>query len=65
MNLRRETVKLGTRLRDRAERSEREEDGRAIGQPQGLVSKAYLNSTPQDAGSEEARKGGHIFVRSS
>ena len=43
MNCCRETTKLGTRLsqmplavRDYAERSEREEDGRATGQPQGV-----------------------------
>ena len=33
MNCCRQTTKLGTRLRDRAERSEREEDERATGQP--------------------------------
>ena len=33
MNCSRETVKLGTRLWDRAERSEREEDGCATGKP--------------------------------
>jgi hypothetical protein len=36
MNYCRETAKLGTRLRDRAERSERELDGRATWQPQGV-----------------------------
>ena len=45
-------------LRDR-------EAGRATGQPQDLGSEAYLNSTSQDAGSEEARKDGHIRGRSS
>ena len=41
------------------------EDGRATGQPQDLVSEAYLTSTSQDAGSEEAWKDGHIRGRSS
>jgi hypothetical protein len=41
------------------------EDGRATGQPQDLVSEAYLSSTSQDAGSEEARKDGHIRGRNS
>ena len=41
------------------------EDGRTTGQPQDLASEAYLNSTSQGAGSEEARKDGHIRGRSS
>jgi hypothetical protein len=41
------------------------EDGRATGQPQGLESEAYLNSTSQGSRSEDARKDGHIHGRSS
>jgi len=40
------------------------EDGRAIGQPQGLESEAYLNSTSQGSRPEDARKDGHIRGRS-
>jgi hypothetical protein len=48
MNLRRETVKMGVQraAQPRAPRA---------GQPQDLVSEAYLNSTSQGARSEEAR----------
>jgi hypothetical protein len=60
-----ETVKPGTRLRDWAERSERELDERATGQPQGLESEAYLNSTSQGSRPEDARKDVHIHGRSS
>ena len=34
------------------------------GQPQGLGSEAYLNSTSQGSRSEDARKDGHIRGRS-
>jgi hypothetical protein len=65
MNWRRETVKLGTRLRDWAERSERELDRRTTGHPQGVGSEAYLNSTSQGPTTEDARKEGHIHGCSS
>ena len=39
-------------------------DGRAIGQPQGVGSEAYLNGTSQGATPEDARKDGHIRGRS-
>jgi hypothetical protein len=64
----RETTKLGTRLRDWAERSEREEDGRATGQLvpryRGVGSEAYRNGTSQGPTPEDARKDGHIRGRS-
>jgi len=41
------------------------EDDLATGQPQGLGSEAYLNSTSQGSRSEDARKEGHIRGRSS
>ncbi len=41
------------------------EDGLATGQPQGLASEAYLNSTSQGAGPEDTRKDAHIRGRSS
>ena len=41
------------------------EDGLATGQPQDLASEAYLDSTSQGAGSEDARKEVHIRGRSS
>jgi hypothetical protein len=41
------------------------EDGRTTGQPQGLESEAYLNSTSQGSRPEDARKGVHIHSRSS
>ncbi|MDH3963944.1 MAG: hypothetical protein OEV25_11080 [Deltaproteobacteria bacterium] len=41
------------------------EDERATGQPQGLESEAYLNSTSQGLSPEDARKDGHIQGRSS
>jgi hypothetical protein len=44
-------------LRDR-------EDGRAIGQPQGVGPEAYLNGTSQGATPEDTRKDGHIRGRS-
>ena len=73
MNWRCETVKLGTRLRDGAERSDRELDVRATGQPQGLESETYLYSTSQDepvlsvveGTPEDARKDVYIHSRSS
>ena len=40
------------------------EDGRATGQPQGIGSEAYLESTSQDTITEDARKDGHIRGRS-
>ncbi|MGW8222165.1 MAG: hypothetical protein ACWGP1_08455 [Syntrophobacteria bacterium] len=40
-------------------------DGLATGQPQDLASEAYLNSTSQGAGPEDARKDAHIRGRSS
>jgi hypothetical protein len=40
-------------------------DDLATGQPQGLESEAYLNSTSQGSRSEDARKEGHILGRSS
>jgi hypothetical protein len=40
------------------------EDGRATGQPQGVGSEAYLNGTSQGPTPEDARKDGHIRVRS-
>jgi len=58
MNLRRETVKMGV------PRAAQALAPRA-GQPQDLVSEAYLNSTSQGARSEEARKDGHIRGRSN
>ena len=58
MNLRRETEKMSV-LRAAQALAPR------AGQPQGRVSEAYLNSTPQDAGSEDARKDAHIRGRSS
>ena len=36
------------------------EDGRAIGQPQGVGSEAYLNGTSQEPTPEDARKDEHI-----
>ncbi|MCG6981432.1 MAG: hypothetical protein LJE88_08465 [Deltaproteobacteria bacterium] len=36
------------------------EDGRAIGQPQGVGPEAYLNGTSQGATPEDARKDAHI-----
>ena len=41
------------------------EDGFATGQPQGLASEAYLSSTSQGAGPEDARKDNHMRGRSS
>ena len=41
------------------------EDGLATRQPQGFASEAYLNSTSQGAGPEDARKDAHIRGRSS
>ncbi|MEJ2233600.1 MAG: hypothetical protein P8X67_06715 [Syntrophobacterales bacterium] len=41
------------------------EDGRSTGQPQGLESEAYLNSTSQGSRPEDARRGVHIYSRSS
>ncbi len=64
MSFCRETTKLGTRLRDCAERSERELDGRATGQPQGVGSEAYLNGTSQEPTPEDARKDAHVRGRS-
>ena len=58
MNCCRETTKLGTRLR---ERSERELDGCATWQPQGVGSEAYLNGTSQGPTPEDARKDDHIL----
>ena len=40
------------------------EDGRAIGQPQGVGPEAYLKGTSQGATLEDARKDGHIRGRS-
>jgi hypothetical protein len=40
------------------------EDGRAIGQPQGVGPEAYLNGTSQGATPEDARKDGDIRGRS-
>jgi hypothetical protein len=40
------------------------EDDLATGQPQGLGSEAYLNSTSQGSRFEDARKEGHIRGRS-
>ena len=40
------------------------EDGRAIGQPQGVGSEAYLNGTSQGPTTEDARKDGQIRGRS-
>jgi hypothetical protein len=37
------------------------EDGRATGQPQGVESEAYLNSTSQVSSSEDAWKDDHII----
>jgi hypothetical protein len=39
-------------------------DGRATGQPQGVGSEAYLNSTSQGPTPEDARKDGNIRGRS-
>ncbi|MDH3852018.1 MAG: hypothetical protein OEV25_16685 [Deltaproteobacteria bacterium] len=39
-------------------------DGCATGQPQGIGSEAYLNSTSQGPIPEDARKDGHIHGRS-
>ncbi|MEJ2235757.1 MAG: hypothetical protein P8X67_17740 [Syntrophobacterales bacterium] len=39
-------------------------DGCATGQPQGIGSEAYLNSTSQDPTPEDARKDCHIRGRS-
>ncbi|MDH3851189.1 MAG: hypothetical protein OEV09_09030 [Deltaproteobacteria bacterium] len=39
-------------------------DGRATGQPQGVGSETYLNSTSQGPTPEDARKDGHIRGRS-
>jgi len=44
--------------------SREREDGRATGQPQGIGSEAYLESTSQDTITEDARKDGHIRGRS-
>ncbi|MGB7031685.1 MAG: hypothetical protein WBF29_09605 [Syntrophobacteria bacterium] len=40
------------------------EDGRAIWQPQGVGSEAYLRGTSQGPTPEDARKEGNIRVRS-
>jgi len=40
------------------------EDGRPTGQPQGVGSEAYLNSTSQGPTPEDDRKDGHILGRS-
>ncbi len=40
------------------------EDGCATGQPQGVGSEAYLNSTSQGPTPEDARQEGHILGRS-
>jgi hypothetical protein len=37
------------------------EDGRATGQPQGVGSEAYLNSTSQGPTPQDVRKDGHII----
>ncbi|MGB6930921.1 MAG: hypothetical protein WBH05_16995 [Syntrophobacteria bacterium] len=39
-------------------------EGCATGQPQGIGSEAYLNSTSQGPKPEDARKDGHIHGRS-
>jgi len=39
-------------------------DGCATGQPQGLESEAYLNSTSHGSRSEDAREAGHLRDRS-
>ncbi len=39
-------------------------EGRATGQPQGVVSVAYFNSTSQGPTPEDAREDGHICGRS-
>ena len=39
-------------------------EARATGQPQGVGSEAYLNSTSQGPTPEDARKDGHIIGRS-
>jgi hypothetical protein len=41
------------------------EDGLATGQPQGVESEAYLNSTSQVSSPEDAREDDHIRGRSS
>ena len=41
------------------------EDGLATGQPQGLASEAYLGSTSQGVGPEDAGKDTHLRGRSS
>ena len=41
------------------------EDERATGQPQGLESEAYLNSTSEGSRSEDGQKDVHIHSRSS
>jgi hypothetical protein len=41
------------------------EDGLATGQPQGVESEAYLNSTSQVSNPEDAREDDHIRGRSS
>jgi len=51
-------------VRNSAERSEREEDGCATGQPQGVSSEAYLNGTSQGPIPEDARKDGQVRGRS-
>ena len=62
MNCCGETVSLGTRPNGvGTERSEREEDGRATGQPQGFGPETYLNGRPAP---EDARKEAHIRGRS-
>ncbi len=40
------------------------EDGCATGQPQGVGSEAYLNSTSQGPTPEDARQDGHFLGRS-
>ena len=57
MNCCRETAKRGTRLRDGAARSERELDGCATLQPQGVGSEAYLNGTSQGPTPEDGQEG--------
>jgi hypothetical protein len=57
MNCRRETVEMGVPRAAQALAP-------GAGQPLGVVSEAYLNSTSQGPTPEDARKDGHIRGRS-
>ena len=57
------TLRLAQIIRESVSRDR--EDGLATGQPQGVESEAYLNSTSQVSNPEDAREDDHIRGRSS